>query len=69
MAMSDSLELAPIQVGSCYPLSEFSRRTGMGPAALRSARKQGLKVRKIGNRKYVRGADFDAFLSAALIAR
>lgn len=44
------------------PLPELTKRLGLGPAALRAARRQGLKVRRIGRRKFVLGRDLVAFL-------
>lgn len=34
---------------------------GLGPAALRTARRQGLTVRKIGRRSYILGRDLIAY--------
>ena len=62
--MAPSRDLAPIQNGVIYPLPEFERRSGLGRHALRQARRKGLKVCRIGGRAYVRGDDFNAFLSS-----
>lgn len=40
-----------------YTLDEFQRRLRLGEAAMRAARRQGLRVRKVGRRKYVLGRD------------
>ena len=45
-----------------YTLREFQARSGMGEAALRTARRVGLKAVRFKNRSFVRGADFLAFL-------
>ncbi|HET6324659.1 MAG TPA: hypothetical protein VFG04_08160 [Planctomycetaceae bacterium] len=44
-----------------YSLSEFSKRTGLGESALRTARKFGLKVLELGGRRFVRGRDWCAY--------
>ncbi|MEZ6038895.1 MAG: hypothetical protein R3C20_00215 [Planctomycetaceae bacterium] len=60
--MASTRELAPIEDGVTYPLDEFTRRAGLGRHAMREARAKGLKVIRLGNRAYVRGSDFNAFL-------
>jgi hypothetical protein len=45
-----------------YPLKEFMKQTGLGEAAMRSARRHGLKVCTVGRNRYVRGADFIEYL-------
>lgn len=47
--------------GETYRLDEFRRRSGMGEWAMRQARRQGLRVLKVGNLAFVRGSDFWAF--------
>jgi len=61
--MTRPRDLAPIENGVTYPLTEFQRRTGLGRHALRQARRQGLRVCRMGGRCYVRGEDFNAFLA------
>ena len=46
-----------ITAAALYTLSEINRRLGLGKKALREARRQGLVVKRIGRRGYVRGAD------------
>lgn len=46
------------------PLPELARRLGLGHSAIRAARRQGLKVRKIGRRKFILGRDLAAFLES-----
>lgn len=60
MAKDNELEkeLSPIRANEIYPLSVFMQRTGLGKQAMRTARRAGLIVGEIGNRKYVKGADF-----------
>lgn len=65
--MNSTRDLAPIQSGSTYPLNEFARRAGLGKQALRTARRQGLKVRRLGNRSYVRGDDFHEFVGTLTV--
>jgi hypothetical protein len=47
-----------------YALEEFKQVSGMGDWALRQARRAGLKMLKIGNRKYVKGQAFIDFLES-----
>jgi len=58
---------AAIDPTKVYTLDEFKRISGMGNAAMRSARqhsKHPLKVRKVGNRSFVYGQDFIDFVLA-----
>lgn len=50
--------LQPIHPESHYPLQVFGEYTGLSTAALRTARRGGLRVLRIGNRGYVLGSDF-----------
>ena len=56
-----------IQSGVVYPLAEFERITGLKRHAMRQARKQGLRVCRLGNRAYVRGEDFSEFLHSKTV--
>lgn len=51
-----------IEPQTLYALEEFKQVSGMGSWALRQARKAGLKMLKIGNRKFVKGQAFIDFL-------
>ncbi len=51
-----------IQPEIVYGLSEFSKRTGLGEAALRTARRCGLRVLEIGGRRFVRGKDWCSYV-------
>jgi hypothetical protein len=53
--------LAPIEKDCAYPLSVFQSFTGLDRAAMRGARHKGLKISKIGRRRFVIGADFIEF--------
>jgi hypothetical protein len=55
--------LGPIQADCAYPLPVFSRLSGQRKWGMRTARRQGLKVRKFGTRSYVLGRDWIEFLS------
>lgn len=58
---------APLQVvreDEIVPLADFARRLGLGPSAMRTARRQGLRVRRIGRRKYILGRDLIAFFES-----
>lgn len=59
-----SRDLAPIENGTVYPLSEFERRSGLGRHAMAQARRKGLKVCRTNGRAYVRGEDFIQFLAS-----
>ena len=50
-----------IRADGMYTLAEIRARLGLGPYALREARRRGLPVRKIGRRSYVLGKDILAF--------
>ena len=54
-----------IDQNGIYSFEDFQRRTGLGVGALRVARKRGLKVFYCHNRAFIRGADWDAYVSAA----
>ena len=47
---------------SAYTLDEIKKRLGLGVAAMRTARRRGLKVRRIGRRAFVLGRDILAYL-------
>ncbi len=51
-----------IRLDEIYSLGEFQRRSGLKSWAIRTARRNGLRIIKTGNRLYVRGADFNAFI-------
>ncbi len=53
-----------IEPQTLYSLEEFKQVSGMGSWALRQARKAGLKMLKIGNRKFVKGQSFIDFLDS-----
>jgi len=52
----------PIVEGEIYTLDEFKRRSRWRDAAIRTARRHGLKVIKAGNICFIRGTDFSEFL-------
>lgn len=56
--------LGTISDAETYPLPLFQRLTGLSSWALRQAKRNGLPVKTVGRRKYVRGADWNAYLSA-----
>jgi len=45
-----------------YTLPELQERLQLGEWAMRQARRSGLRMVKIGRRKYVKGADFLDYL-------
>jgi hypothetical protein len=54
----------PIRVDEVYTLADFQKRTGLGRAGIRAARRRGLPVRQCGRNRYVSGADWAEFLRA-----
>lgn len=51
-----------IEAGAVYTLAELKKRAGVADWWLRSARRNGLRVIRAGNRGYVRGEDFIGYL-------
>ncbi len=51
-----------VEAGHSYSREEFMRRTGLGPAAMRTARRNGLRVRYVGGRMHVLGSDWLQYL-------
>jgi hypothetical protein len=52
----------PIESGSTYSLRDFKLRTGWSNHALRTAKRNGLKVVVAGGMGFVRGADFADYI-------
>lgn len=48
-----------------YTSDELKRRLGWGPRSLNRAKKDGLKVRRYGNVRFVRGSDFIDWIAKA----
>ncbi len=48
---------AAILAPAAYPLESLKKDYGLGVAALRTARRKGLIVRRIGRRSFVLGSD------------
>ena len=59
-SLGDTLE--PIANDRSYALPTFMRSVGWGRHAMASARRNGLRVVRVGGRCFVRGADFSEFL-------
>ena len=58
-SIADKIRIAEeIRRDSAYCLPDFMRITHLGWKSIRRAQLEGLKVTKIGNRSYVRGADW-----------
>ena len=53
-----------ISADSLYTLGEVRERLKLGEAAMRQARRAGLKVRTIGRRRYVLGKDLLDFVES-----
>lgn len=62
MAGKNTAVPGQIDEGSLYTLDEIKRRLGLGDWALRTARRRGLVVRRIGTRGYVLGKDMIEFI-------
>ena len=61
MAENGGGGLSPITSGTVYPLSVFQERAGIGKHALRTLKRQGLRIIHPGGergRGFVRGSDF-----------
>lgn len=54
-----------IRADEALTLAEFRRRTKLGDWALRTLRRQGLRVVTAGGRRFVLGEDFLQFLRGA----
>jgi hypothetical protein len=54
-----------ISADELYTLEEVKARLGLGVAALRTARRHGLKVRRIGRRGYLLGRDVMDYVERA----
>jgi hypothetical protein len=50
--------LAPIDPDVLYPLQDLAARSGLGKAALRTLRQNGLQVLYVGGRGFIFGRDF-----------
>ncbi len=55
--------LGAVSTSEVYPLEVFKRLTGLDTWAIRRARRDGLRVVKVGRRQYVRGSSFAEFLA------
>lgn len=62
-AIERRAHLAPIEDGTTYPLSIFMARVGMTRSSMREARIKGLPVFKVGKRVFVRGCDWNSYLT------
>lgn len=52
---------ACVESGQLYQREVFKRVTGLGDAAIRTAKRRGLKVRTIGGREFIAADDFFAY--------
>lgn len=55
-------KLGPIAPDALYPLVALQERVGLGKTTMRTMRRQGLRVRYLCGRCFVRGADFIDFV-------
>jgi hypothetical protein len=56
--------LGPVEPGILYPVDDLKARTGFGTAALREARRNGLRVKYAGGRAYIKGEWFIDYIEA-----
>ena len=54
--------LGAILTDASYPLAMFMGLTGLGVAGIRQARRDGLRILRVGRRKFVMGRDWADFL-------
>jgi hypothetical protein len=54
--------LGPVYSAAVYPLDVFRSLTGLDAWALRTARRNGLKIRRCGRRGYVIGDEWISYL-------
>lgn len=54
-----------IRADGIYTLHELQQRMGLGQAALRTARRNGLPIKRIGRRGYVLGRDLIEYVDRA----
>lgn len=57
-------DLPMVTADTLIPLSLAKKTLGLGEWALRTARARGLKVTRIGNRRFILGSDLLAFVRA-----
>lgn len=62
--LTAGIELPVIEPSNLYPLATFQKLSGMGRAALRSARRAGLEIKYVGGRAYILGKAFIDFVQA-----
>jgi len=53
---------APIKPGTLYPIRLFKTLSGLGTHALRTARRNGLKIHYTGGRAFIYSDDFFEYL-------
>jgi hypothetical protein len=61
--MADTLrEPGVIRADCAYDLQQVKARLGLGTAAIRTARRKGLTVRRVGRKSFILGADILAYI-------
>ncbi len=56
--------VGPVEPHVLYPLPDLQARTGLGAAAFRVMRREGLAVKYVGGRGYVLGREFIEHVAA-----
>ena len=56
--------LGVIRADESYPLPLFKKLTGLGDWAFQKAQRRGLKTRRVGRQKFIRGADWAEYLES-----
>ncbi len=64
-AVKEAAALGEIAADRVYPLQVFCRLQGLSDRAMRGARRRGLKLRVVGRRRYVVGAEWLRFLQSS----
>ena len=52
-----------IRADCCYDLQQVKNRLGLGAAAIRTARRRGLVVRRVGRKSFILGSDILAYIA------
>ena len=60
--MSKTQEPGIIIADAAYSLDQVKSRLGLGTAAIRTARRNGLTVRRVGRKSFILGADLLAYI-------
>ena len=65
MATATQTEVGTIQADELYTIGELKRRLGWGDHAWRTARREGIPVRRIGKKGYISGRSVISWIEEA----